>query len=264
MPAEVPRQLLSIRYYEAAQEYLKSLPLEHFMESTPQATQREIALESLALVRARRCDVHVFNELLVQYPRPRKKKPGQVVPDNMVVLYAGQVKAEGSYDVPLQPESPFLMLEYVSKNNKRKDYDDNVQKYERELKVPYYLLFQPDVQEMTLYEHNGRRYVSVKPNDAGRYAIPDLELEVAILDGWLRYWFRGELLPLPAELLQQVETAKKRAEQAERQREQAQKQCEQAERLLDEERTTRQQLEAELALLRQELERRKPRGNNHK
>ena len=50
-------------------------------------------------------------------------------------------------------------------------YDDNVQKYEHDLKVPYYLLFQPDVQELTLYRHTGRKYVSVKPNAAERYAI---------------------------------------------------------------------------------------------
>ena len=43
---------MEILYYEAAQEYLRSLPLEHFMESTPQAHQREITLASLALVHA--------------------------------------------------------------------------------------------------------------------------------------------------------------------------------------------------------------------
>jgi Uma2 family endonuclease len=201
MPTEVPRMLLEVRYYQAAQEYLRSLPLEHFMEAVPQATQRKITLESLDLVHAQRPDVHVFNELLVQYPLPRQKRPGQVVPDNMVVVHAGTLKAEGSYDVPLQPAGPFWMLEYVSKNNSRKDYDDNLQKYEHQLKVPYYLLFQPDVLELTLYRHTGRKYVSVKPDDAGRLALPELELGVALLDDWVRFWFRGQLLPLPADLL---------------------------------------------------------------
>ena len=36
MPAELPRALVEINYYEAAQEYLRSLPLEHFMEPTSQ------------------------------------------------------------------------------------------------------------------------------------------------------------------------------------------------------------------------------------
>src|SRR5579884_2151355 len=107
-----PLPLLEVEYYQAAQEYLRSLPPEHFMEATPQATQRKITLESLDLVHARRPDIQVFNELLVQYPLPRRRKPGQVVPDNMVVVYEQPIKAEGSYDVPLQPVRPFWMLEY--------------------------------------------------------------------------------------------------------------------------------------------------------
>jgi Uma2 family endonuclease len=210
MATEVPRILLSVRYHEAAQEYLRSLPLEHFMEATPQATQRKITLESLDLVTPRRPDFHLFNELLVQYPVRGKKKPGQVVPDNMVVLYDAELEPEGSYDVPLQPAAPFWMLEYVSKNTKRKDYDDNFNKYERQLKVPYYLSFQPDVCELTLYRHNRRRYVSVKPNGHERLALPEVELEVAILGEWVRFWFRGELLPLPAELQRDLDETLRR------------------------------------------------------
>jgi Uma2 family endonuclease len=208
MPSETPRVLLEIDYEEAARDYLRRLPLEHFMEATPQATQRKITLESLDLVSARRPEVQVFNELLVQYPLPRRRKPGQVVPDNMVVIHSEPIKAEGSYNTPLQPVGPFWTLEYVSKSNKRKDYADNMKKYEHELKVPYYLMFIPDVQEVTLYRHNGEKYVSVQPNEHGRYEIPDLELEVGLLGGWMRYWFRGELLPLPAEL--QSELVKER------------------------------------------------------
>src|SRR6516164_7636801 len=120
MPTEIPRALLDIRYYEAAQEYLRSLPPEHFMEATSQATQRKITLESLDLVRARRPEVQLFNELLVQYPYRGRRKPRQVVPDNMVVLCDTPIKAEGSFDVPLQPARPFWTLEYVSRHNKRK------------------------------------------------------------------------------------------------------------------------------------------------
>jgi Uma2 family endonuclease len=205
MPAEKPRILIEINYHQAAQEYVRKLPLEHHMEATPQATQREITLESLALVRARRPEVQVFNELLVQYPLPRRKKPGQVVPDNMVVVWNRPIRAEGSYDVPLQPVGPLWVLEYVSKNTKRKDYDDSFNKYEQDLRVPYYLLFVPDSQEMTLYRHTGEKYAAVVPDDRGRCPLPELELEVGLHAGWVRYWFRGELLPLPADLLRQVD-----------------------------------------------------------
>jgi Uma2 family endonuclease len=214
MPVEVPRQLLAIRYYEEAQLYLRSLPLEHFMEATPQATQRKITLASLEIIASRRSDFQLFNELLVQYPLPRQKRPGQVVPDNMVVIHDKPIDADGSYDVPLQPVGPYWVLEYVSKSNRRKDYDDNMRKYEHELKVPYYLLFAPDVQEVTLYRHSGRKYKSVKPNEHGRYALPELEIEVALVDGWVRFWFQGEMLSLPGEMDQALREARETAAKA--------------------------------------------------
>ena len=55
-----------------------------------------------------------------------------------------------------------------------------------------------------LFRMKDDRYSAVPPNAAGRRAIPELELEVALLDGWVRYWFRGELLPLPGDLLRQL------------------------------------------------------------
>src|SRR5438552_6972328 len=109
----LPRAIIAVDYAEAAQAYLRSLPPEHFMEGTAQATQRKITLESLDLVHAHRPEVQVFNELLVQYPLRRRKRPGQVVPDNMVVLHPEPIEAQGSYDLPLQPARPFWMLEYL-------------------------------------------------------------------------------------------------------------------------------------------------------
>jgi len=227
-----PRALIAVTYEEYAREYLRSLPLEHFMEATAQARQREITLESLALVKARRPDVHVFNELLVQYPRPGRRRPGQVVPDNMVVMSEQPLEASSSYNLPLEPVGPFWVLEYVSKNNKRKDYEDNFDKYEQELKVPYFLLFYPETKDLTLYRHTGEKYASVMPNEHGRYPIPELELEIALLDGWVRYWHRGELLPLPADLQRDLEQARRRADEATARAEDLQRRLDAAEREL--------------------------------
>ncbi len=213
MPTKTPPMLEEVRYENAAQEYLRRLPLEHFMEPSAQAMQREITLASLALVRARRSDVHVFNEMLVQYPRPGKKKPGQVVPDNMVVIHTGPIEVDGSYNLPLQPARPFWMLEYVSKGSKRKDYVDNMYKYEHDLKVPYYLLFDPKKKKLSLFRHTGKAFAPVEPDENGRLPIKKLDLAVAVLDGWVRFWYQGELLPLPSEWQKtQDETRKERDE----------------------------------------------------
>jgi Uma2 family endonuclease len=213
MASKLPPGLLRYAYAKAADDYLRSLPLEHFMESTPQATQRTITLESLDLVHARRPDVQFFNELLVQFPVRGRRRPAQVVPDNMVVIWKEPIKAEGSYDIPFQPVRPFWVLEYVSPSNKRKDYEDSFEKYER-LKVPYYLVFYPDTQDLTLFHHQGEKYVSKRPNRRGRLAIPELDMEVALLDGWVRYWYKDELLPLPADLQRDLDETRRQLAEA--------------------------------------------------
>src|SRR5438093_70656 len=95
-------------------------------------------------------------------------------------------------------------MEYVSASNRRKDYDENYRKYERDLHVPYYLVFDPENQKLTVFHLEADTYTAVAANAAGRLAIPELELEAAIHDGWVRFWHRGELLPLPGELLNQL------------------------------------------------------------
>jgi Uma2 family endonuclease len=205
LPPDTDLKRLKLLYEWAEQRYLKSLPLEHFMESTPQATQRKITLESFDIIHAMRKDVQCFNELLVQYPIPGAdpEKPGQVVPDNMVVIHSKPIVAEGSYMTPHQPVGPFLVLEYVSKSSVRKDEEVSYAKYEKELKVPYYLLFYPDADEFTLFRLGEKGYSAVHPNANGRCPVPELELEIGLLGKWMRYWFRGDLVPLPGDLLKE-------------------------------------------------------------
>jgi Uma2 family endonuclease len=278
-----PRALIAVAYEAYAQEYLRNLPPEHFMEATSQATQRKVTLVSLDLVQARRPEVQVFNELLVQYPRAGERRPGQVVPDNMVVISDQPVRAETSFNTPLETAKPFWVLEYVSKSNKRKDYEDNFDKYEKELKVPYYLTFYPDDQELALYHHNGKKYTSVKPNAHGRHPIPQLDLEVGLLDGWVRFWYQGRLLPLPADLQRDLEEAQRLAEretqradaeaqraEAETQRAEAEAQRAEAEAQRADAEAQRAEAEArraeeaerEVARLRALLERPSPRPRN--
>jgi Uma2 family endonuclease len=254
MSSVKPRHLLRIEYEAAAEAYLRSLPPEHFMEATAQATQREITVESLALLHAARPEIQYFNELLVQYPFKGRRGIKQVVPDNMVVLHPEPIKAGGSFDLPLQPVGPFWVMEYVSKHNHRKDYERSFTKYERDLKVPYYLLFYPDEQELTLYRHTRTKYVSVKPNENGRYALAQLDLEVALLDGWVRFWYKGELLPLPADLQRSLIEAQQRAE-AEKRRADAEAQRADTEaRRADAEALRAEDLQRQLAAALRQLE----------
>lgn len=230
-------------YERAAEEYCASLPLEHFMEGIGQATQRKISWTSLDLVALRRGNLQVFNELLIQYPR--NGGLGQVVPDNMVRRSKRKIKSASSYNIAFESAKPFWVLEYVSKSNRRKDYEDNFHKYEQDLKVPYYLLFEPDSQELRLYRHNGVAYARVEPNEHGRLPVPELEVEVALLDGWARFWYQGELVPLPDDLLREADELREQLEEA---REQA---------VQEKRRADRQQRRAEKEKQRAESEKRR-------
>src|SRR5205823_7641495 len=133
--------------------------------------------------------------------------------------------------------------------------------YERELKVPYFLLFYPDTQDLTLYHYNGKKYVSVKANAQGRHPIPELDLEVGLLDGWVRFWYQGELLPLPADLQreleevrQQLAAAKRQVKKEKRRADEAARRADEAARRADQEHEGRLAAERELAQLRTQLE----------
>ena len=71
--------------------------------------------------------------------------------------------------------------------------------------MPYYLLFDPRKQELTLYRHDGKRYVAVKRQREGRLELPELDLGMALLDGWVRFWYKGKLLPVTTELQIQLD-----------------------------------------------------------
>jgi hypothetical protein len=131
------------------------------------------------------------------------------------------------------------------------------------------LIFYPDIQELTLYRHTGKKYVSVKPNKQGRYPVPELDLEVSLEGGWVRYWYEGALLPLPADLDRDLEEAKRRVAravhwanaEARRANEEAHRAAE-FRRQLEAEQEARRAAEAELAQFRAALERQSTRRGN--
>jgi Uma2 family endonuclease len=252
MSPDLPRALQESDYERFAQEYSRGLSGQHFGEIVPQATQRKITVESLDLLSFRQPEVQVFSELSVQYTVRGRRAPREVVPNHMVVVTTKPVRPIKTYDLTQKPAPvrPFWVLDYVVPDNPRRDYDDDLDYYERELRVPYCLQFLLETLELTLYRHNKRKYVTVKPNPHGRYPIPDLDLEVGLLDGRVRYWYQGELLPLPADLQRDLDAARRQAEAARREAEAARREAEEEKGRADELRRRLEVVEKELAELR--------------
>lgn len=252
-PAVIDDPRLKLIYERAAARYVRSLPLEHFMESTQQATQRKVTTAAFDLIAAARPEVQCFSELCIQYPRPDGEEgadPARVVPDNMVAVHPDRLPEMASFNLPLLKVRPLVVFEYVSKSSERKDFETNIVRYEQHIRVPYYLLYYPDADELTLFRLADGRFTSAPPNHAGRLAIPELELEVGILDRYARYWFRGKLLPLTAELQRERDAERAGRLAAERQAEAERQRAEAAEQQTA-------AMAAELARLRDELARAK-------
>ncbi|MBA4190873.1 MAG: hypothetical protein C0467_23035 [Planctomycetaceae bacterium] len=207
------RERLKAMYDESARRYYLSLPIEETIDTLRQANSRKIVLSSFSMMKAKRPDVHCFNELLIEYPGT-DGKPGRVVPSNFIVIHPEPIKANNSFDISQQPARPFLALEYVTEL-RRPEFHQNRDKYERELRIPYYLQVYPHDEKFTLFQLRGGHYAAVTPNAAGRYPVPELELEAALLDGWVRFWFRGELLALPGDLLRERNTERNARQAAE-------------------------------------------------
>lgn len=206
MPADESFEEMKERYRKTAQEYFrkhKDGPAPP--ETTLQAKQRFITLASLALLRAHRPDVHYFNELQLRYPRAGRQPAGDVVPDNMIVLYDGKLDVDAAFDLSVQPARPFWTLDYTSDEVERKSYDKSFEKYERALKVPNCLMFNTSTIALKLYRHNGRKYDLVAPNISCRYSIPELGVQVGLLNDSVRFWLGSSLLMLPDEMRREID-----------------------------------------------------------
>ena len=258
MSEPLSREKLREQFEASAQEYLRHLReerREHFMESTSQQRQWQIFGASFELVSRENPHVHAYGELLVQWRRDGGRVIHKIVPDNMVVVSKEVPDPNGSYDLPLQPARPFWVLEYVSKHNQRKDYEDSFDVYEQELEVPYYLIFYPETQDLSLYRYNGRYYVTVKPNAQERYPIPQIEIELALLDGCVRFWFHGRLLPLPAELQEELDDARWQIEQLNKSVEDERRRANDESKRADDAARRANQLRDQMAAMQAELDR---------
>jgi Uma2 family endonuclease/FtsZ-binding cell division protein ZapB len=183
------------------------------MEASTQSVQRAIIQNALAQIRGERTGFHYFNELLVQqFVRGHLVR---VVPDTMVVLGDLADRPRTCY----QPEDEvplFWVLEYVSASSpNNKEYTDKRQRYEEDLQVPYYLIYDPEAAPfiLSLYHYEGAGYQLVKANEQGRFPIPELKLEVGLVDGWTRLWFQGRLLPLTEELAARMKIVEREIEE---------------------------------------------------
>jgi Uma2 family endonuclease len=156
------------------------------------------------------------------------------------VLNPEPTKIRKSYTPNLEGDIPSLVIEFLSDKD---DEEYSVRRtpsvgkwffYEQILKIPTYIIFEPEGGLLEVYRLNGNgRYELELPSPDGRHWIEAMGLYLGTWRGlkidrsgyWLRWWDAQEqILPWGVE---KVEQAQQQAEQAQQQAEQAQQQAEQ-------------------------------------
>ena len=193
-----PRLKLIYEYAAAAYWYIQKHC--HDELDPVAAEQRQHTAWSFAVLRGARLDIQLFTGRLIQYEQPGTDDPGQIAPDHFVVVHPKRIDARERFAIPYQPVGPLVVIDYTPAAD-RKYEPERRETYQERLKALYYLRFDLMDRKLTLFRLADGEYVSVRPNPAGRQAVPELEMEAATVDDWVRFWFRGELLPLPADVL---------------------------------------------------------------
>jgi Uma2 family endonuclease len=138
-----------------------------------------------------------------------------------------------SYTPQLQGDIPVIVMEFIS-DTQETEYSIKATYppgkwffYERILKVPNYIIFEPDSGSFEMYRlENTEQYILQEPDENQRYWIPEINLYLGVREGnrenrtgkWLRWWDeQGNLLPWGTELAaqerQRTEQERQRAEQ---------------------------------------------------
>lgn len=145
-----------------------------------------------------------------------------------------------SYTPHLEGDNPSLVMEFLSETEggeysvKRSYPPGKWFFYEQVLKVPTYVIFEPDTGLLEVYRLQEQRYDLELPDSEGRHWFPEMGLFLGVWRGekegrtgyWLRWWDEGENL-----LLWGVERLEQERQRAEQERQRAEQERQRAEKL---------------------------------
>jgi len=151
-------------------------------------------------------------------------------------------KYRRSYTPNLEGEVPLIVMEFLSETEggeysvKRTYPPGKWFFYEQVLRVPIYVILDPEGGLFEVYRLHGERYELELPNENGRNWIPEMGLFLGTWQGkkeeetgyWLRWWDEAENLQPWA--LEEIEIERQRAEQ---QAQRAEQEHQRAERLAE-------------------------------
>lgn len=190
------------------------------LESNHHRDAMNALIESLRLHWRDLPDGYVGGNMALYFSLRQIEHNDFVGPDVFVVLGASR-RERKSWVVWQEGLVPDVVIELLSAGTERRDRGDKMRIYERQMRVPFYVLFHPFDARFDVFELRDLAYQPRVADESGRVAVPPLGLELgvvwSVVEGerlpWLR-WFtpEGVMLPTPIEL---AHIAERRADEAE-------------------------------------------------
>lgn len=156
-----------------------------------------------------RAGIYVSGNNFVYYTKGDPK--AVVSPDTYVVKGVAQAQRDTYMLWEHEGRAPCFVLEITSKSTRQQDLGEKMSRYRDDLEVPEYFLFDPRGEWIPELLRGFRLeqgvYQPIAPNEDGRLPSQELGLELATLEGHVRYYLPDSGEPLP--------TTTERAEAAE-------------------------------------------------
>lgn len=193
------------------------------MESNQHVRQMLLLIDTLQLHWAERSDFFVGGNMFLYFSALQIKKNDFRGPDVFVALDVDGRKTRKSWVVWEEGKSPDVVIELLSESTERVDRGEKMRIYERVMRVPVYVLFDPVSGALEVYSLDSQfGYRRVDPDDQGHFPVPILGLGLGVVHGthrmdeadWLR-WFTsdGHVVRTSDEIIAAQDRARAEAEQ---------------------------------------------------
>lgn len=203
-------------------------------------THRNLLFKMVDMLQNAFPEAYVSGNICLYYEKGNPKK--MISPDSL--LCRSQKREQKRVYLAWEENAQLdMVVEHSSYSTKKEDHHKKKQIYERILKVPYYVIFDPHVIYLYVFELIDGKYQFVEANETGHYFMSDLNISIAIENSNELRLFDSAGNPIPTSSEKQAQRAELEAQRADK----LQSQLEEEKRKAEEE---KQELLAELERLR--------------
>jgi Uma2 family endonuclease len=188
------------------------------LESTVHLMQMIVLLTSLRWAWRGRQDYFAAGNLSVYFSTLQARNKDFRGPDFFVVLGTSPRPRDAWVVWEEDGLTPDVIVEILSPSTAENDRGEKRRVYERVLRTPEYVMFEPATGTLEVLRHAEGHYHPVSPDAAGRYPSRQLGLSFGVHEGMLRLFTAdGALVPTPEEAAtHEAARATQEAERAER------------------------------------------------